>query len=429
MMAHRKRQASIGVIFLTVFLDLVGFGIVLPMLPIFSRDFGASGWIIGIISASFSAMQFLFAPAWGRLSDRVGRRPVMLASLAASTLSYAVFALGSSLESHAAALAVLLASRILAGICGANITVAQAYIADITPPEKRSKRLGLIGMAFGLGFIFGPFIGSESLKWFGMSGPGWVAAAFCGINFLYAVFALPESWKPASSEHASTRPRVSTWREVLRRPGVGLLIHTFGLATFAFACFETTLGLLIMRNFHLDVKHDVNAQATVGYLYALSGVIGAIVQGGLIGRLVKQFGEARLVGFSLLLTAAALLPMPLITGAGYLSFKALFQSSGGPWALLLLLLALLSIGTALTRPPLFGLLTTLTPAHEQGMTIGVAQSVGSLARILGPMFAASLFFWNPLIPYAFCSAVLIGAGWRLKQLFGKATPVLLPAKP
>ena len=271
MMVHQKRQASIGVIFLTVFLDLVGFGIVLPMLPIFSRDFGAAGWLIGIISASFSAMQFLFSPAWGRLSDRVGRRPAMLASLGASTLSYAVFALGSSLESHAAALGVLLISRILAGICGANITVAQAYIADITPPELRSKRLGLIGMAFGLGFIFGPFIGSESLKWFGMAGPGWVAAAFCGVNFVCAAFALPESWKPASSEHASTRPRVSTWREVLRRPGVGLLIHTFGLATFAFACFETTLGLLIMRNFHLDVKHDVHAQATVGYLYALSG--------------------------------------------------------------------------------------------------------------------------------------------------------------
>src|SRR2546423_6175684 len=155
------RKPSLLVIFFTVFIDLIGFGIVLPLLPIYSRNFGASGFMIGVIGASFSAMQFVFAPAWGRLSDRIGRRPVLLVSTAGAAASYLVFALGSALEGQTALL-VILASRMLAGVCGANITVAQAYIADITPPEERSRRMGLIGIAFGLGFVFGPALGGLS---------------------------------------------------------------------------------------------------------------------------------------------------------------------------------------------------------------------------------------------------------------------------
>src|SRR3989449_3148091 len=189
------RKPSVLVVFLTVFIDLIGFGLVLPLLPIYSQRFGASGFMIGAIMASFSAMQFLFAPAWGRLSDRIGRRPVLLVSTAGAAMSYAVFALGSSLAGQAA-LIVVLASRILAGICGANITVAQAYIADITPPENRSKRMGLIGMAFGLGFIFGPALGALGIKLFGLRGPGVLAAALCAANFVLTLLILPESWKP-----------------------------------------------------------------------------------------------------------------------------------------------------------------------------------------------------------------------------------------
>lgn len=396
-----SKPASIGVIFLTVFLDLVGFGIVLPLLPVFSKDFGAAGWLVGVIMASFSAMQFLLAPAWGRLSDRIGRRPVMLVSLAASAVSYAVFAIGCVLEDHQTGLWVLLASRLLAGACGANITVAQAYVADITPPESRSKRMGLIGMAFGLGFIFGPLLGLVSVKTFGMSGPGLVAGVLCALNFVYALVALPESWKPAS-EHAAGRARAALWGEILKRPHVGLLIHTFGWATFAFACFETTMGLLAIRNFHLDGAHNVSAQATVGYLYAFSGVVSAVVQGGLIGRLVKRYGEVRLILFSLGLTAAAMMPMPWMQGPG---------PAGWGWTGFLALLAALSVGTALTRPPLFGLMAGLTPAHEQGVTIGVAQSMGGLARIAGPVFAGMAFDWHPAAPYLVCGVVLAGTAW------------------
>src|SRR5580698_477565 len=177
------RKPSVGIIFLTVFIDLIGFGIIIPLLPLYGKAFHATGFELGMLGAIFSIMQFIFGPLLGRLSDRIGRRPVLLLSTAGAAISYAIFAIGSGFHGQTA-LMVLFISRGFAGICGANITVAQAYIADITPPAERSRKMGLIGMAFGLGFIFGPFIGGEAADWFGVSGPGWVAAAFCAANFL-----------------------------------------------------------------------------------------------------------------------------------------------------------------------------------------------------------------------------------------------------
>src|SRR5215467_6530056 len=201
------RKPSVLVIFLTVFIDLIGFGIVVPLVPLYSRHFGAHGLVIGVIIASFSVMQFVFSPIWGRLSDRYGRRPILLLSTAGAAVSYVLFALSSGLENHAAALWCMIASRSFAGMCGGNITVAQAYIADITPPEQRSRRMGLIGMAFGLGFIFGPAIGGLSLKHLGSTGPGLIAAGLCAANFLLALFILVESRKP-SSEPVAHRPHL-----------------------------------------------------------------------------------------------------------------------------------------------------------------------------------------------------------------------------
>src|SRR5437016_2270677 len=305
------RKPSIIVIFLTVFIDLIGFGIVLPLLPLYNRDFGASGLMIGIIQASFSAMQFLFAPGWGRLSDKIGRRPVLLVSTAAAAVSYVVFALGCGLTGSTA-LWVILGSRILAGICGANITVAQAYIADITPPAERSKRMGLIGMAFGLGFVCGPPLGALGIQLFGFRGPGILAASLCAANFIMALFILPESWKP-SSEHATARPHLEQWLHTLRHPRIGLLIAVFFLATFCFASFETTLGLLISKNFHLNVLTHQDMKLS-GYLIAYCGIIGAVVQGGAIGRIVKRSGEARVIANSMFLLTISLAPLPFIHG-------------------------------------------------------------------------------------------------------------------
>src|SRR5437667_11710036 len=201
------RKPSVLVIFLTVFIDLIGFGMVVPLVPVYSRHFGAHGAVIGVIIASFSAMQFVFAPIWGRLSDRHGRRPILLISTAGAAASYVLFALSSGINHPLSALGLLLVSRMFAGLCGGNITVAQAYIADITPPEQRSRRMGLIGMAFGLGFIFGPALGGFSLKHLGGSGPGLVAACLCAANVVRALLILTESLQP-SSEPVAQRPHL-----------------------------------------------------------------------------------------------------------------------------------------------------------------------------------------------------------------------------
>lgn len=403
-----SRKPSLLVIFLTVFLDLVGFGIVLPLLPLYGEHYDANRFELGLLMASYSLMQFLFAPAWGRLSDRIGRRPVLLVSTAGSVASYAMFAYATRF-SGATALWLIIGSRTLAGICGANITVAQAYIADITPPEQRSKRMGLIGMAFGLGFIFGPKIGSVAFEHLGDAGPGIVASILCAVNFILAFIILTESWKPEAHADAVRRPRLEQWKHTLRQPTVGLLVIIFFLATFCFTCFEMTLGLIIAKNFNLGIKTPEGI-SVAGTLFMYCGIVGAFVQGGPIGKLVKKLGERKLIAISLILTGISLAPMPFIHGEGRLSWSLLFSNQGGSWWILLLVLAVLAIGSGLTRPPLFGLLSILTPADQQGATIGIAQSAGSLARIFGPMFAASLFAAHAAIPYLTCAAIAFVTG-------------------
>ncbi len=405
-----KRRPSVLIIFLTVFIDLIGFGMVVPLLPIYSKHYGASGLMIGVIGASFSAMQFIFSPIWGRLSDRYGRRPILLTSSAGAAISYVLFALASGMENYQTAIWMLLLSRSFAGICGGNITVAQAYIADITPPQDRSKRMGLIGMAFGLGFIFGPVISGIGLKHLGNTGPGWLAAGMCAANFLLALFILAESRKP-NSEHAKPRPRFAQWSHTLAQPKIGLLIGVFFLATFCFSCFEITLPLLINDNFHLGIAADETRPATtIISLFVFCGLISAFIQGGAIGRLVKKLGEPKLIGLSLLLTGISFLLLPFLKGNGQLFWSRLFHPAGWPWVKMLLALALLAIGSSLTRPPVFGLLSNLAHSSEQGATIGVAQSAGSLARILGPLFAATAYTYTPLLPYLTCGVIALFAG-------------------
>ena len=410
------RKPSVLVVFLTVFIDLIGFGIVVPLVPLYSRHFGAHGLVIGAIIASFSAMQFIFSPIWGRLSDRYGRRPILLISTAGAAASYVLFAVSTGIENHSMALVMMVVSRAFAGLCGGNITVAQAYIADISPPDQRSRRMGLIGMAFGLGFIFGPAIGGLSLKHLGSTGPGWVAASLCAANFVLALFILTESRKP-TSELVAHRPHLHQWVHTLSQPKIGLLVVVFFLATFCFSCFESTLPLVVSDNFHLNVQRDETSASTVAYLFVFCGLIGAVVQGGAIGRLVRKLGEPKLIAMSLVLTGISLALLPFISGKAELSWGVLFQSEGRPWLAMLGALALLSIGSSLTRPPLFGLLSNLTLPNEQGANIGVAQGAGSLARILGPIFATGLLPYQPALPYLICTGVLLGATVLLVQHF------------
>ena len=404
------KKASVSVIFLTVLTDLVGFGLILPLIPIYTRDFHASGLVSGAIVSSYSLMQFVFAPIWGRLSDRLGRRPILLASTACACLSYVIFAIGSCLSGNVA-LAVLFASRLFAGICGANITVAQAYIADITPPEKRSAKMGLVGMAFGLGFILGPVLGAISSKYFGLVGPGCTAALLCALNFIWTFVRLAESWKPAA-HWITRRTPVEQWMHTLTAPPLNLLIAIFFLATFCFTCFEVTIGWLVMANFGIDTQKSLG---TVSLLIAYCGTIGAAVQGGAIGRLVKKMGEPRLIAMSLLFVSVGIAVLPFLKS----------------WTTLLLGLAVFSIGSSLTRPPVFGMISMLTPAHEQGSTMGVAQGVGSLARIAGPLFAGSLFHitvFNAPFPYLVCAALSLVISFVALQYLTHVTPVP-PANP
>ena len=406
------KKPSLLIIWLTVFIDLIGFGIVVPLVPVYSRHFGADGLLIGVIIASFSAMQFVFAPIWGRLSDRIGRRPVLLISTAGAALSYALFAYSSGIANHTTAIWMMILARSFAGICGGNITVAQAYIADITPSDQRSKKMGLIGMAFGLGFIFGPAIGGFSLKHLGASGPGWIAAILCATNFVLALFVLVESHRP-NSEHVVDRPHLKQWAHTLGQPKIGTLIYVFFLATFCFSCFEATLALLVCDHFHLDIQSDTTTATTATYLFVFCGIIGACVQGGMIGRIVKKMGEPKVIVLSLVLTAVSLAILPFIkVGVSMpLTWKILLQPEGRPWVMMLAALAVLSVGSSLTRPPLFGLLSNLTSANEQGANLGVAQASGSLARILGPIFATTTLHYSPPLPYLTCTVVLLVASF------------------
>lgn len=389
-----KNKPSLGVIFLTVLVDLIGFGIVLPMLSVFTDHYGASKILVGLIMASFSAMQFFFSPLLGRLSDRIGRRPVLLASTATASLSYAVFGWGCHIgeTNPNLALWILLGSRMIAGACGANISVAQAYIADITPPEKRSKSMGLIGMAFGLGFTIGPAIGAAAMAHWGVPGLGMAAAAICAVNFVSAFVILKESWTP-SAEHVQPRPHWAQWKHTLQQPTIGLLVLVYFLSLCCFACFETTLGLLVKENFHLDPMNPADAKK-IANIFTYCGLIGAFVQGGLTGRLVKSMGEGMVIALSLILVAISLVWLPFAL----------------TWKLLLVAVGILAIGSSLARPPLFGMISKLTPATEQGATIGVAQGAGSLGRIAGPIFAGALMHHQIGTPYVVCGVLALFTG-------------------
>lgn len=390
------RSPSLLIIFLSVFIDLIGFGIVLPLLPVYSKQFGASGLLIGGIIASFSLMQFLFSPWWGRLSDRIGRRPVILISNAGSAVSYALFAVASTMTGPAG-LWLLLASRMFAGICGANLAVASAYIADITPPEKRTQKMGLIGMAFGLGFIFGPALGGFSYKQFGLEGPGWVAASVCFINFLIGCFVLVES-RTSGGEPVRRPAGLHQWVDALRRPVVGIVIIVYFIATFCFACFESTFSLLVKEKYRFGPE-------SAAYLFTFAGLVAAFIQGGVIGRLNNAFGEKKLIVGSLLFVAVSLALLPQVSTLGGV----------------LLVLGVFAASSGINRPPIFGLISRHTSAHEQGAILGVAQGAASLGRIFGPIAANLLYARQPTLPYLVCGGVALLAALIAAQRIRPAT--------
>lgn len=349
-------RAALALLLATVFLDLVGFGIVIPLLPLYAERFGAGPVAVTALLASYSLMQLCFAPWWGRLSDRVGRRPVLLVGLFGSALSYLLFGLAGSL-------ATLFAARALAGAMGANIGVAQAYIADVTPPEHRSARLGLIGAAFGLGFILGPAIGGL-LASGGASRPFFFAGGLALVNGLLALVLLPES-RPHRARQAVPQ-RHSRWQSALRFrrvPGMSVLLGTLFLLTFAFAALEATLSLWADRRLRLT-------PAEVAFGFAYLGVVSTLVQGGLVGPLARRLGDRALAALGLAVLAAGL--------------AALAPADTLPAAAAAL--ALVAFGQGCALPAISALVTRAAPEEERGQLLGVSQSLSALARVVGPLW-------------------------------------------
>ncbi len=282
------------IVFVTVFIDLLGFGIIIPLLPFYAETFGATAFTVGLLATSFSLMQFIFAPIWGRVSDRVGRRPIILLGLLGSCLSYFGFGMASTLTS-------LFAARIFAGIAGANIPTAQAVVADLTTPENRARGMGMVGAAFGLGFIFGPAIGGF-LSRYGYSVPAFFASGLSLVNFVAAWFLLPETLKP---EHRALERvgRIDALRSALARPHLPLLLVIGFLVVAAFSAFESTFALFAERSYGFGAS-------SIGYVFAFVGIVLVIVQGFLVGRVVKRIGEHHIVPASLAIVAIGLLMIP-----------------------------------------------------------------------------------------------------------------------
>ncbi len=346
---HASAASATAVVLATVFVDIVGFGMVLPILPGEASRLGSSPTAIGILVASYSAIQFLVAPLWGRLSDRIGRRPVLLIGLAGSALSYLLFAFAGSWLA-------LLASRLLDGGSGATVNVAQAYLADGTPPAERARAMGKVGATVGAGFIVGPLLGALAVGHGGGAMAGLVACGLTAINLAVAWRILPESPRRAQEHDA---PAAAPTPVRLTLP-----LAVLFLATLAFSVMYVV--------FPLWGEAAVGApRSRVGVWFALVGLVTAIVQGGLLGRVVARLGEPRTawIGTALLAGGLALVPI-LGTGGG-----------------LYPVLVMLGAGYGLAGPAMLGLVSRLTGASRQGGVLGVAQSAASMARIIGPVAA------------------------------------------
>jgi MFS family permease len=363
------KKTSLAVLFLTVFIDLIGFGMVIPFLSFYAREYGANGTTVGMVVGIYSIMQFFFAPVWGRLSDRIGRRPVILISLTASCIGYFLFAFSRSLT-------LLFLSRIIAGAGGANIGTAQAYIADKTTPENRAKGMGIIGAAFGMGFILGPplsgvlsHVGTKH----GMAGnllPGFVAGALSLIALMIAFFVLGESKPPDLQPRSGIPPQFDkrVWSGLTTHGLLLAIIATIFITLLAVAGMETSVTLHARDRFHFT-------QLDLAWFFLFMGVIVAGIQGGLIGKLAKRFGEKALIAAGAASFTIGLAFVPLVWRVPLLYVVAFF----------------IAVGQGLTYPSLTSLLTKASPSSEHGTMLGLASGIGSLARFIGPIWCGFLY--------------------------------------
>ncbi len=358
----KPKKTALILIFFTVFIDLVGFGLIIPALPTYAQRLHASEFTVGMLIASYSLMQFFFTPIWGRLSDKLGRRPMLLFSLAASAIGYLIWGLTDSLW-------MLFLSRLVAGFGNANIAVAQAYISDVTSLENRAKGMGLVGAAFGLGFVIGPAIGC-GLSALGMSlgALGFVAFAFSLLDLILTAFLLPEPEKRSNAGNERFKISPKFFFDVLNNPNLKVSLAIFFISTFAFANMEATLILLTNKIFKFN-----DVQNMLMFLYI--GILMVFVQGGLIHRLNKKYGEKKLIIIGTALIAIGLLATPI---------------SENP-VILYVALAVLALGSGINTPANQSILSKLAPRDTAGGVLGVGQSLSTLGRILGPIVGCFVF--------------------------------------
>lgn len=362
-----KNRSALSLIFLTVFIDLLGFGILIPILPSFSvKELGIDEAAIGIAIAIYSFIQFLFNPILGKISDKHGRKPVIVVCLLLNALGYIVFSFTHSYI-------MLLASRIIAGVGGSSIGVAQAYIADVTTRKDRSKGMGLIGAAFGLGFVFGPLMGGL-LSPLGYAVTGYVAAGFSFMAFLSTIFFLPESLKKdAMIAAAASSQKIKLFdfaamKKILQKHDLAVLILLFFILTFSFANIYGTFALLGLKVYGFTDMQN-------GYMFGIIGLTSAIIQGGFIGYINKMMSKKKIL---IVASFIIMISLALIPYAG--SFLGLAIVS-----------IVLSYGTGTFQPTVLSLISEVTTEAEQGITLGLNQSLASFARVLGPLWGGFAF--------------------------------------
>jgi DHA1 family tetracycline resistance protein-like MFS transporter len=396
------KRSPLIILLLTVLLDLIGFGIVLPLLPTYAKDLGANPFMIGLIAAIFSIMQFIFSPVWGRFSDLIGRRPVMLCSIFITSLSYLVF-------SQASTIPLLIFARGLSGIGSANIAAAQAYITDVTDSKNRSGAMGMIGAAFGVGFIIGPLIGGILKHYYGIQTVGYVASALIFLDFILAVFLLPESNKNArkmdfgflkrqSGQNGTRQSIFQILPEKFREYGEGLrtVFSSRPLALLMIVNFIYTFAIVNMQvaSILLWKEYFSASEEQTGYLFAYVGIWSAIVQGGMISKLIKKFGEHNLLLWGLIFTFIGVFFIP------YAPKDSLFT-------IILFILFFFAIGTSLVAPINLSMISLYSYKEKQGQIMGLSQSVNSLARILGPFSGSILYGMDFHAPYIAAGLITI----------------------
>lgn len=374
------KNRPLAVLFAAVLVDMLGFGIVLPLLPFYAESMGATPLAITIMVASFSATQLLSAPLWGRISDKHGRRPILIAGLFASAFSYLIFGLAQSYW-------WLLFSRITAGAAGGTITVAQAYVADTTSHEERAKGLGHLGAASGLGVMMGPAVGGFFSHSWGLAAPGFVAAGFCAVNALAAMVFVPES-RPRQHEHKGEAATLQGWARSMTAYPLSVMLIVYFLTISAFTAMTSVLALFMERSFGLTARD-------MGVLFTISGGTTVVVRGLLLGVLVKRFGEAATVRIGTVALGIALLSVPLIASA--------------QWALAVAPLYAFGAGTLF--PALASLVSRATDRDSQGSILGGSQLVGGLGRVVGPLWSGFTFQTFGIQTPFRLGAVLVGVAF------------------